>query len=46
MMDGRGGSDKRVEAHRVAELEEENARVRSRIELSPTGDLARKELLP
>ena len=40
MMRGHGGSEKPPEAHRMAELEEENTRLRAQIALSPSGEPA------
>jgi len=46
MMRGHGRDQKRAEAHRVEELEEENARLRAQAKRSPTGDPARQESRP
>ncbi len=40
MMRGHGRGEKPPEAHRLAELEEENTRLRAQIALSPSGEPA------
>jgi hypothetical protein len=43
MMRGHGGGEKAPEPNRLAELEEENARLRAKIALSSRGEPAREE---